>query len=370
MNPVIGIDVGGPKKGFHAVMLDGPRVLAKFRSSDPIELAQWCKDRRPEVVAIDAPCRWRRPGQSARAAERQLNSVCISCFSTPTEEKAQANAFYTWMLAGQALYQALAKHYTIYTGDDRRSSVVVETFPQAVACALAGQHVPAKEKFRRRRELLTVAGIDVGSLNGIDEVDAALCALTAQSFVAGRFKAYGDAVDGFIVVPSVIPPVGAGLSANTAPKPPRAQAPLVGREHSWAQAVGLFIMNFGHLDIAMTGIIEQYAATEKLTSVPSKTLSERIDLVRSLFAGKSEKQAAFARLESQLTEVREFRNILAHGFFHMTQRPDGEIVMGITQASDITRTFSPQTRCVTFEELLKYERRLIELIESLKDFSR
>jgi len=36
----------------------------------------------------------------------------------------------------------------------------------------------------------------------IRTVDAALCALTAHDFLAGRFKTYGDAAEGFIVVPA------------------------------------------------------------------------------------------------------------------------------------------------------------------------
>jgi hypothetical protein len=39
-------------------------------------------------------------------------------------------------------------------------------------------------------------------LSNIDLVDAALCALAAQALLAGRFQTYGDAREGFIVVPA------------------------------------------------------------------------------------------------------------------------------------------------------------------------
>jgi predicted RNase H-like nuclease len=39
------------------------------------------------------------------------------------------------------------------------------------------------------------------ALTSIDEVDAALCALAAQYVLAGSFNVFGDAAEGFILVP-------------------------------------------------------------------------------------------------------------------------------------------------------------------------
>jgi hypothetical protein len=82
------------------------------------------------------------------------------------------------------------------------SRICFETFPQAVACALAGSTVSAKGKATIRRGLLHAAGIDVGPLKNVDSVDAALCALTAHHFLAGSIKTYGDPETGLIVVPA------------------------------------------------------------------------------------------------------------------------------------------------------------------------
>ena len=70
-----------------------------------------------------------------------------------------------------------------------------------MACALARKVLPAKQKRTDRPRLLREAGISVTLLTNIDHVDAALCALTAHHFVVGTFKTYGDAAEGFIVVP-------------------------------------------------------------------------------------------------------------------------------------------------------------------------
>ena len=74
---VVGIDVGGPRKGFHAVALRDGVYLDKFASPDPLALAAWCIQVGARAVAIDAPCRWSRTGR-ARPAERAWETVA-SC---------------------------------------------------------------------------------------------------------------------------------------------------------------------------------------------------------------------------------------------------------------------------------------------------
>jgi predicted nuclease with RNAse H fold len=199
---VVGIDVGAPAKGYHVVALRGAAVVAKLHSRNALEVARWCVAHEARVVAVDAPCRWRVAGALARLAERELAGARIACFSTPTEDKAHGHAFYTWMFAGQELYKALARQYPIHGSAEQRSSVAIETFPQAVACALAGKVVSAKKKFSLRSELIRKAEIDLTALKSIDEVDATLCAIAASAFVNGRFKQYGDRAGGFIIVPA------------------------------------------------------------------------------------------------------------------------------------------------------------------------
>ena len=198
---VVGVDVGGPAKGFHAAAIDGAGYIGKFSSTNAVAVAQWCISQGAQVVAVDAPCRWRAEGQSARAAERQLAKARISCFSTPTENKARGHTFYTWMVAGAELYAALAPQFPLYDGLANRRPRCIETFPQAVACALAGRSVSAKQKLEVRSMLLAASGFEVSVFENIDEIDAALCALAARCFVREDFIAYGDSEGGFIVAP-------------------------------------------------------------------------------------------------------------------------------------------------------------------------
>jgi predicted RNase H-like nuclease len=105
------------------------------------------------------------------------------------------------MLAGEAMFAALRRDYPLFDGSPPTGRVSLETFPQAVACALAGEIVSAQTKGVVRRTLIAQAGLPVAEFRNIDEIDAALCSIAAASLVSGTFRAYGDLAGGFIVVP-------------------------------------------------------------------------------------------------------------------------------------------------------------------------
>ena len=108
------------------------------------------------------------------------------------------------MCNGAELFRLLTPQYQLFDGKySIGSAVCFETFPHAVACALAKKILPAKNKRTDRPRLLCEAGLSIDSLTNIDMVDAALCALTADHLLAGSFKSYGDAEEGFIVVPKI-----------------------------------------------------------------------------------------------------------------------------------------------------------------------
>jgi predicted nuclease with RNAse H fold len=199
---VVGVDVGGKEKGFHAAAFLGGRLTEKLATCDVKEIVDWCRSRNASAVGIDAPCKWSLDG-GARPCECELARLGITAFATPCITEGRRHPFYRWMLNGAELFHALAPHYRLY--DVRQPflrPVCFETFAHAVACTLAGRRLSAKQKRTDRRRLLTEAGITTDRLSNLDEIDAALCALTAHHFLAGRFKAYGDAAQGFIIVPS------------------------------------------------------------------------------------------------------------------------------------------------------------------------
>jgi len=211
---VAGIDVGGTAKGFHAVAFRDGRFMARSHRTTALEIREWCRAIDAAIVAVDAPCRWSTTG-GARPAERALAEAGIFAFATPTREVAEAKPFYRWMLNGAELYRLLEDEYSLFEGGRLDGRICLETFPQAAACALAGRILRARQKCTDRREVLRRAGIDISSLTNVDYVDAAICAVVAESVRKGEFTKYGDAVSGFIVVPNSPAVVGTVISPRS-----------------------------------------------------------------------------------------------------------------------------------------------------------
>jgi len=197
---VVGIDVGGERKGYHAVLLCNGKIQQVKQAHDPQVIVNWCIKHNATVVAVDAPCQWSMTGRS-RIAERDLNNKGIHCFYTPTRKLAFKRSFYDWMFNGERLYKALTAHYHLYQGKPSRTRICLETFPHAIVCALEDDIIPAKNKNTTRRNVLAEQGIESILLTNIDFVDAALCAVAAAEFRASHFEAYGDTHEGYIVVP-------------------------------------------------------------------------------------------------------------------------------------------------------------------------
>ena len=208
---VVGIDVGGARKGFHAVALRGKTVVERLATADPTVLAVWCRDLGAELVAVDAPCCW-SSGKGGRPAEKALMGDKIFCFSTPTKETAElsTSGFYGWMLRGEALYGDLARHgYALAQSADelRRQRRCFETFPHAITVqlhrAFGLEPAVAARKRPERRALLERLGVDCGALTSIDWLDAALCALAAQLLREGAEPCvYGEGASGVLIVPA------------------------------------------------------------------------------------------------------------------------------------------------------------------------
>jgi len=202
----VGIDVGGERKGFHAVALTGGSYSSHLSTKSVPELARWCRETvRPRVIAVDAPCGWSKDGHS-RPAERELMQQGIWCFSTPTREKAVGHRtnHFGWMLRGEALFDALRAGLPLCRELPAAGwKCCFETYPHAITWHLRGGNADASQKRHQRRALLEQAGIDLTELTNIDLVDAALCALTAYHAASGEeCVSFGEPNTGLIIVPA------------------------------------------------------------------------------------------------------------------------------------------------------------------------
>ena len=203
---VAGVDVGGARKGFHAVALKDGAYHSQRSSKDAAEIAEWCRDAiQAQVIAIDAPCCWRSTSE-ARLSERQLLREGITCFLTPTRDEAVSHPtnYYGWMLNGEALFHALAPTHPLCQSLPLTAGqpCCFETFPHAITQALSDAPTRARDKRVVRRGLLALAGVATDTLTNIDLMDAALCALAAHFVAVGSpCRCYGETDTGLIVVP-------------------------------------------------------------------------------------------------------------------------------------------------------------------------
>lgn len=209
---VVGVDVGGERKGFHAVALRGGALQGRRSTTDAAELAQWCRCLGAGVIGVDAPCRWSADGR-ARPAERELMAEGIQCFASPSRERAleHPSNYYGWMLRGEALYRALEPSHPLASGlPSPGQRCCFETFPHAITCqlhrTLGLEPAAASRKRLERRALLALCGVACDQLSSIDWIDAALCALAAgQAARGGPCRVYGEASSGVLIVPTQVP---------------------------------------------------------------------------------------------------------------------------------------------------------------------
>jgi predicted nuclease with RNAse H fold len=198
----LGLDVG-VRKGLDLVLMD--EDLSPVETRRRIETASLeghIAELEPDVVAIDSPPAWGKDGRSRRT-ERELRALGIQSYGTPSDPKKGDNAFYAWMKAGFAAFDAAARCGFERFRSGRAKGTALEVFPHASAVVLAGCLPPhAISKREWRAQVLRSQGVHVRGLRSADQIDAALAALTGLFALKGRSTSLGDPWEGVIVLPA------------------------------------------------------------------------------------------------------------------------------------------------------------------------
>ena len=194
----VGIDVGAPRKGFHAAAVDRglDAELREFAGDDQLDrIVGWIGSVAPEVVAVDSPAAWAAPGLQARRCEVAFARARI-CGIRFTPDAATADArsdgYFGWIEHGLALWQRL--------GD--LEVAVVECFPTA---SWTQWHGPRDGVSRARWTRQALGSLTDRGLNGAapatnqDRRDAVAAALTARQSAHQQMLSFG---------PLVVPPAG------------------------------------------------------------------------------------------------------------------------------------------------------------------
>lgn len=192
MANVVGIDVGGIRKGYHAVHLSSGNLEATFQHTNPTTICTWVQTLNPVAVAIDAPCGWSQDGGS-REAERILEyqQTRIPCFCTPTRDRAKQSSFYDWVFNGEKLYNAFRE----------TEMEPIETYPHGIAQIILDFNGEGSKQEQRLHALKAV-GIPTHTLPSPDLIDAALCALTADATRTYSTISFGNPTEGHLVLPT------------------------------------------------------------------------------------------------------------------------------------------------------------------------
>src|SRR5919109_2039967 len=99
----LGVDVGGPRKGFDSALVDDGRVVAlrsRLTCDDVVALVE---DARPAVVGVDSPRVCAPDGALSRECERRLARAVCGIRFTPDRAHVQASGFYAWIVYGLRL---------------------------------------------------------------------------------------------------------------------------------------------------------------------------------------------------------------------------------------------------------------------------
>ena len=226
MSENVGIDVGASE--FHVIVLSENGARCEFPAlwHDPASLAKElrrsCSD---SHVAVDAPLRTSEgllrdpryreridpppPGESykrSRECDYHIRRRGIRIYQVPL----WYSDCDSWVIAGFSLYDALLSHenWTIFDGRIGTKRLL-EVYPYACYSALL-DYLPPRKNTRIGRET-RLAALDAGlgtgwsdhaALANDDEVDAAVCALTALRFSRGEAHWVGNPREALMVIPA------------------------------------------------------------------------------------------------------------------------------------------------------------------------
>jgi hypothetical protein len=171
-------------------------------------------DHRPDVICVDGPPAWAPTGQRSRLAERELRLLGIQAYYTPDRATGETNGFYGWMRNGMAAFRAADRAGFPAYRAGRIAGSTIEVFPHASATVLTGCLPPARQTASAKRAwragILQGQHVPTAQLRTLDQVDAALCALTGLVALELRDPfAPGAPEEGRIVVPArVVPAAG------------------------------------------------------------------------------------------------------------------------------------------------------------------
>lgn len=182
-----GVDVGGPRKGFHVAVIDRARLVEVRGIAVPAAVAVWLGELRPALVAVDSPAAAAPAGETSRHDECEFARAGICGIRYTPDRRAidaprpNGDDYYGWIRNGFALYEALAV----------AGLPAVECFPTASWTRWGG---PRGKRGRGAWSAAVLRSLPLESLPGRldqDRRDAIGAALTARAHAGGLTELFG-----------------------------------------------------------------------------------------------------------------------------------------------------------------------------------
>jgi len=149
--------------------------------------------------------------------------------------------------------------------------------------------------------------------------------------------------------------------------------PIVLDRLTWASTIGLFILDFGTLDLLVQDYLENHLPPEVFARLKDRHFSDRIERIRKDVQQPgfpAAKRAQFEQWSSRLRPIREMRNHIAHGVLRVSLAEDNKTWrMTVSLPRDLDGCESPAAMHLSLEELFKASQQLTALIEDFKAWS-
>ena len=138
----------------------------------------------------------------------------------------------------------------------------------------------------------------------------------------------------------------------------------------WSSAIGLFIINFGMLDLHVQDFLESTLPPEEFSQFRERHFQDRINRIKAHVSNAEyplEKRQAMAQFFDRLEPTRLLRNHIAHGLLRIGLAQDQKTwFMTLSLPRDLAGSDSPVARHLTYQELLTAGTALTALIEDFK----
>lgn len=194
----LGIDVGGKRKGFNVVVLEGtsrPKIVRAERRLAVKDVVDLVEETKPRLIAMDCPVDYAAPGSGRRESEKDFYDKGICGIRWTPDLKTMQNRsdnYYGWILHGKELLDKLNR-------ED-----VIEVFPTAALTQWSAPRVGSRAKWSTA--IIEGLGLAAELTDAIgsrrpsqDDRDALAAALNAWQYSRSKRSQFSDL--GSLVVP-------------------------------------------------------------------------------------------------------------------------------------------------------------------------